>query len=333
MRAWVCHHLSEDRSGLRFEPDWPDAPPPGPDEVTVRLTAAALNYPDLLMLSGGYQYKPELPFVPAFEGCGVIEAVGEALSGELIGQRVIVGARSGCLAEHITLPASGVRTAPERLHDDAAAAHTIGGLTAWVGLVVRGRLQAGERVLVLGAGGGMGLAAVSLAAAQGAEVIAAASSEAKLAAAKAAGAAVLLRTERDAPDFAAAGAVDVVFDAVGGAAVMPVLKTLRWGGRYLVIGFVGGIASVPLNRLLLRGIEIVGVRAGEAGRVDPAAGAAHVAAIDALAEAGRLAPHIGLRVPLEQADTAFAAMADGSLTGKAVVLIDPAAAGPSPDPL
>lgn len=321
MRAWVCHELTSDRSGLRFEPHWPDAAAPGPTEVTVALTAAALNFPDLLMLSGGYQYKPAVPFIPGTEGCGVIEAVGEELSGELIGQRVIVGARSGCLAEHITVPATSVRPVPEGLHDDGAAAHTAGSITAYVGLAIRGRVAPGERVLVLGAGGGMGLAAVSMARALGAEVVAAAASEAKLAAARAAGAAETLLVDRAAPDFAALkGSIDVVFDPVGGPITLPALRTLRWNGRYLMIGFVGGIPSLALNRVLLGGIEVVGVRAGEYGRQDPAAGAANIRAIDALAAAGKLVPHIGMSVPLEAADTAFAVMAAGTLVGKAVAV-------------
>lgn len=321
MRAWVCHQLTKDRSGLRFEPHWPDAPAPGPREVTVALTAAALNFPDLLMLEGGYQFKPEVPFVPGTEGCGVIEAVGEELSGELIGQRVIVGARSGCLAEHVTVPATSVRPVPEGLHDDGAAAHTAGSITAYVALAIRGRVSPGERVLVIGAGGGMGLAAVSMAKALGAEVVAAAASPQKLAAAQAAGAGETLLVDRTAPDFGALkGQIDVVFDPIGGAMTLPALRTLRWNGRYLMIGFVGGIPTIPLNRVLLGGTEIVGVRAGEYGRQDPAAGAANIRAIDALAAAGKLQPHIGMSVPLEDADQAFAAMAAGTLVGKAVVV-------------
>ena len=321
MRAWVCRALSDDRSGLCFEPDWPGPPAPGPAEVTVAITACGLNYPDLLMLSGGYQYVPTLPFIPGMEGCGVIAAVGEELSGELIGQRVIIGARGGCLAEQITVPASSVRPVPEGLHDDEAAAFTVGALTAYVGLVVRGRLQAHERVLVLGAGGGMGLAAVALAHALGGEVIAAASTAAKLAAATAAGAQSSLLLDRAAPDFdSLKGSVDLVFDPIGGAAVLPALRSLRWGGRYLVIGFVAGApVALPFNRLLLAGSELVGVRAGEFGRQDPVAGAAHLRAIDALGAAGRLTPHIGLRLPIFRADDAFAAMSAGTLTGKAVI--------------
>lgn len=322
MRAWVCHSLSENRAGLRFETDWADPPEPGPNQVRVRLTAAALNYPDLLMLSGGYQFKPELPFIPGVEACGVIDEVGEGLLGDLIGERVIVGARSGCLAEYITVDASQVRPVPAGLNDDEAAAHTVGALTAYVALAVRGRLQASERVLVLGAGGGMGLAAVGVAKAMGARVVAAASSDDKLAAVRDAGADETVKLDRAAPDLdVLKGAIDVVYDPVAGAAFELALRTLAWNGRYLIVGFVAGHpAPVPLNRLLLKGVELIGVRAGEQGRRDADGGKAHTRAIDDLAERG-LRPHIGLRAPLDRADELFAAMADGRLTGKAVALI------------
>jgi len=320
MRALVCHELSEDRSGTRLEADWPEPPAPGPGEVTVAMTAAALNYPDLLMLSGGYQFRPALPFVAGVEGAGHIIRVGEDVSGELIGERVVVGARSGCLAERLTLPLAAVRSLPPGMHDAQAAAFTVGALTAWVGLVECGRLRAGERVLVLGAGGGMGWAAVQLARAKGAAVQAATSDPAKAALLLGAGADTVLTIDRAAPGFDGLKDIDIVFDPVGGALALPALKTLRWGGRYLVIGFTGGPpAKVPLNRLLLKGTEIVGVRAGEAGRQDASAGARHRRAIDALAAAGKLTPHIGLTVPLERADEAFDAMAAGRITGKAVV--------------
>lgn len=323
MRAWVCHHLAADRSGLRLEADWPEPPEPGPGEVRVAMTATALNYPDLLMLSGGYQFKPELPFIPGVEGCGVIDEVGEGLSGDLIGQRVIVGARQGLLAERVTVSARQVRPVPAGLHDEEAAAHTVGALTAYVALVQRGRLRPSERVLVLGAGGGMGLAAVGVAKAMGAAVTAASASEAKLDAARGQGAGETVLVDRGDPAAALAackGRFDVVFDPLGGAFVPPGLAALDWNGRYLVAGFVAG-QPVPFatNRALLKGIEIIGVRAGENARRDPAAGREADAAIDRLAEAG-MRPVVGMRVGLEEAERLFAAMAEGVLVGKGVVV-------------
>lgn len=323
MRAAVCRRLSDDRSGLVVEPDWPDALPPGPGEVRVRLHFAALNYPDLLMLQGGYQFKPALPFIPGVEGCGIVEAMGAGVAAGVLGSTVVVGARSGCFAEMITVPADAVRPVPDGLSVKAAAAHTVGALTAYVALVHRGRLQRGERVLVTGAGGGTGLAAVAMTAALGATVVASASSAEKLAAAGLAGASELLLIDRNRPDYSGlVEPVDVIFDPVGSGnagAGEALLRTLRWGGRYLIIGFVGGVPLVPLNRLLLKGIEVVGVRAGELGRRDPAAGRANVAAIDALAAEGKLRPHIGLEVRLAGVDSAFAAMAAGTLIGKAAI--------------
>lgn len=314
MRAMVCHHLSRDRSGLVYEPGWPDAPPPGPGEVTVAMDFAALNYPDVLMLAGGYQFAPPLPFVPGVEGSGTIVAIGAGVDATNSGRAVMVGARFGCLAELLTLPLAATRAIPPGLDMAGAAGFTVGSLTAYVGLVRRGRLCAGERVAVMGAGGGTGLAAVGIAKTLGAEVVALASSAAKLAAARAAGADETLLIDRSGalPTFAP---VDVVFDPVGGAAATALLARLRGGGRYLIIGFVAGIPDVGFDRIAAGAIEIIGVRAGEYARRDPAGGAANLAAIDRLG----VVPHIGLRVPLAEAGAAFAAMADGTLTGKAVI--------------
>jgi NADPH2:quinone reductase len=326
IRGWQCVAL-DGLSGLRWAELAPP-PAPGPGEATLSMQAVGLNYPDLLMLSGGYQFRPTLPFVPGTEGVGRVVAVGEGVAHQLLGERLLAGARSGLLAEQVTLPLSALRQVPDALSTVEAAAHTVGALTAWVALVVRGRLTAGEHLLVLGAGGGMGLSAVALGAALGAEVTAVVSGgEAKQEAVLAAGASRAVLVDRAAPDLSALkGACDLLFDPVGGAMVLPALRTLRWGGRYLVIGFVGGPpVAVPTNLALLKGIEIIGVRAGEAGRRDPDAGRGHLAAVDRLAAEGRLKPHIGMRVGLAAADEAFAAMAEGRLVGKAVILVDPAA--------
>lgn len=319
MRALVCHHLDRDRSGLRLETDWPEPALPGPGQVTVAINHASLNYPDLLMLSGGYQFRPELPFIPGTEASGRVIATGEGEERRWLGQRVVVGGRGGCFAERLTVPASSVRAIPGGLDDVEAAAFTVGALTAWVGLMTRGRLVRGERVLVTGAGSGMGLAAVALAAHEGAEVVAVASSPERLAVARAAGAHETMLIERAAPVIERRD-IDLVFDPVGGALALPAVRTLRRGGRYLIIGFVGGPpVPFPLNRALIKEIEVLGVRAGEFARQDPAAGRRHIAEIDARASV--LRPSIGLTLPLEAAAEAFAAMAEARLTGKAVITI------------
>ena len=311
----ICHRLSGDRSGLAFEPDWPDPPPPQAGEVTVAVAHAALNYPDLLMLSGGYQFAPTLPFIPGVEGSGTVIAIGSGVDPALIGRPVIVGAREGLLAEFATVPATTVRPVPAGLTRPAAAAFTVAALTAYVALVRRGRIARGEHVLVAGAGGGTGLAAVALATALGASVTALVSSAAKADAARVAGATDVRIAARGA--VVDLTTVDLVFDPVGGDLTRPLLAALRRRGRYLVIGFVGGIATVSASEIAAREIEVIGVRAGEFARRDPAGGIANLAAIDAMA--ARLVPHIGVRITLDNAAAAFTAMADGALIGKAVI--------------
>jgi len=223
------------------------------------------------------------------------------------------------MAERITLSVRGLRPVPQDLTMAEAAAFTVGALTAWVGLVERGRLQPGERVLVTGAGGGMGRAAVQLAVHMGGHVVAVASSEARLQLAKEAGAHETYLVDREHPQIPVKD-IDLVFDPVAGPLVMPLVKCLRRGGRYAIIGFVGGRGeSVPLNRLLLKEIALIGVRAGEQGRQDPAAGVRHIQEIDA--RAAFIKPHTGLELPLSEAREAFAAMGEGRIDGKCVIRV------------
>lgn len=319
MRAWVVNELGG-VDALRMTA-CPAPAAPGPGEATVAMAAVGLNYPDLLMLSGRYQFRPDLPFVPGTEGVGRVVALGEGLAADLLGRRVMVGARAGLLAEQVTLPVAALRATPEALDDGEAACFTVGALTAWVALMVRGRLSAKDRLMVLGAGGGMGLAAVALGSLMGARVTAVASHAGKIAAARAAGAADGLVVDRAAPDLSAAnGLFDLVFDPVGGPLVRPALGALGRGGRYLVVGFAGGWPDpLPTDLVHAKELDIIGVRAGEAGRQDPAAGARHMAAIDGLATAGRLRPAIGMRVPFEAAPAAFRAMAAGAIVGKCAI--------------
>jgi len=316
MRAAVCSRLSDDLSGLALVDDWPEPPAPGPGEVQVAVSHVSLNFPDWLMLQGGYQYKPDLPFIPGTEATGQVVAAGAGAEA-LLGQHVMLGGRSGMMAERVTLKAGSVRAVPAGLSLAEAAAFTVGALTAWVGLVERGRIAAGERVLVTGAGGGMGRVAVQLAAHRGAHVVALASSPARLQLAREAGAHEAFLVDRQTPDIPLRD-IDLVFDPVAGPLVLPLVKCLRRGGRYAIIGFVGGRGpAVPLNRLLLKEIELVGVRAGEQGRQDPAAGVRHIAEIDA--RAVHMRPHIGLELPLAAVRDAFVAMGAGRIDGKCVI--------------
>jgi NADPH:quinone reductase len=316
MRAAVCSRLSDDLSGLALVDDWPEPPAPGPGEVQVAVSHVSLNFPDWLMLQGGYQYKPDLPFIPGTEATGQVVAAGAGAEA-LLGQHVMLGGRSGMMAERVTLKAGRVRAVPAGLSLAEAAAFTVGALTSWVGLVERGRIAAGERVLVTGAGGGMGRVAVQLAAHRGAHVVALASSPARLQLAREAGAHEAFLVDRETPDIPLRD-IDLVFDPVAGPLVLPLVKCLRRGGRYAIIGFVGGRGpAVPLNRLLLKEIELVGVRAGEQGRQDPAAGVRHIAEIDA--RAVHMRPHIGLELPLAAVRDAFVAMGAGRIDGKCVI--------------
>ena len=317
MRAMVCHRLSPSREGLVFEANWPEPLPPEVGEITVAISHAALNYPDLLMLSGGYQFAPSLPFVPGVEGVGVVIAIGFGVDPSMLNRDVIVSARCGLFAERITVAIDAVRRRPVGLSPPAAAAFTVAALTAYVALVRRGCLASGDRVLVVGAGGGTGLAAIAMAKALGATVVAMASTAAKVGAALAAGADEVHVVPRGA-SLPMIETVDIIFDPVGGSAVADLLALLGHGGRYLVVGFVGGIPSLSFGAIAGSSVEVIGVRAGEYARRDPTGGLANLAAIDDLAPA--LEPQIGLTVALADADIAFDAMAAGTLIGKAVIV-------------
>jgi NADPH:quinone reductase len=318
MRALLCETLSDDLSGVRVSEQ--TMPEPAPGQLRIAMRAAAFNFPDLLMTRGAYQAKPPLPFGLGMEGCGMIEAGDPAR----LGERVIVSGL-GTMATHMLVDVKAVRPAPAALSDAEAAGLTVTGQTAWVGLIERGNLKAGERVLILGAGSGVSQAAIALAKAMGAIVIAAASSQAKLADAQVLGADhvfVLPRGGLTAAELKTlvGQPVDVVYDPLGSVHAEPALRCLAWGGRYLIIGFAaGGIPSLPINLALLKGVSIIGVRAGEASRRDAALAARTLAGVDALAAAGQLKPVIGARGSLDDAKAMLRAMEAGSLSGKAVV--------------
>ena len=321
--AFVCERLTPDFSGLTVGP-WP-VRDPGAGEVRVRVRAAALNFPDLLMTQGTYQYKPEPPFVIGMEGAGEVEALGPGVEGLEIGQAVYFGCRNGAMVERLVLAAREVRPAPPGWSHAEAAAWRVGAVTAWVGLSRRGELQAGETLLVHGATGGMGLAAVQLGLHLGATVIATGRSASKLEAARAVGAHHLIEIgpegfREQVKALTGGRGADVVFDPVGGAVFEESARAIAWNGRLLVIGFASGrIGVVPSNIPLIKGFSIVGVRAGEYGRRDPVRGAEHQQAIESLAAQGIFRPVIGARFPLARAAEAMACLAGGQLPGKIVV--------------
>jgi NADPH2:quinone reductase len=324
-RAWMCTALGSDLSGLHLAQLPPL--PCGPDQVRVRVRAAALNFPDLLMAQGLYQLKPPLPFVPGMECAGEVVEVGAGVTGLTIGDPICCSMRFGAFAEQIVADAASLRPLPSGFTLAEGAAYATTALTAWVALLRRGALQAGETLLVHGAAGGTGIAAVQLGRHLGATVIATGRSAARLQAARAAGAQHLVVLEPGAANLreqvlgltGGAGA-DVVFDPVGGDVFDATLRCIAWGGRLLVVGFAGGrIATLPTNLALIKGFAVIGVRAGEYGRRDPAGGAQNRQAVEALAARGVFRPHIGARFGFDELPDAYRALAGGQVAGKIVI--------------
>jgi NADPH2:quinone reductase len=298
---------------------------PGPEQVLVRVRAAALNFPDVLLTQGNYQFKPAPPFVPGLEASGEVVAVGACVEHVRPGDAVVVVTREGgALAQLMLADRSEVRAKPVNLDWEHAAAYSTAGMTAYVSLVHRARLQAGETLLVHGATGGTGLATVQLGRHLGAHVIAAGRALAKLEVARTAGAHALVeigsKLRDDLMRLTADKGVDVVFDPVGGDVFDASLRALAWEGRLLVVGFVGGrIAELKSNYVLIKNISVIGVRAGEFARRDPVRGAQALQAIDALADQGVLRPHVCARFDLARGVEALNMLARGDATGKIVV--------------
>jgi NADPH2:quinone reductase len=321
MKAMICREISEDVGVLSPE-DAPEAAP-GPGEVRVRLRAASVNFPDILMIQGKYQLKPPLPFAPGMEGAGVVDALGEGVIGVREGDAVVLGARYGCFAESVVVPVASVRPKPERLSFEEAAAYPAAYLTAYVALVRRAAIRPGETLLVHGASGGVGLAAVDLGKVLGATVIATTGREEKLPALREAGAdhALLAPGFREAVKALTGGrGADVVFDPVGGDVFDESVRCIAFDGRLLVIGFTSGrIPSVGVNMPLIKGFSVVGVRAGEYGRVFPERGRENLAAVDALARDGRINPRVDVALPLSEAVAAMRRLLDRRVVGKVVL--------------
>ncbi|MDR7061762.1 MULTISPECIES: NADPH:quinone oxidoreductase family protein [unclassified Sphingopyxis] len=323
MRALQIRELLSDHAGAALA-DLP-VPLPGPGEVRVRVRAAAVNFPDLLMTGGGYQLKPDLPFVSGLEFAGEVDAVGEGVDGWASGDVVIGGNRFGAMAEYAVVPAANLRRKPERLSWDEAAAYPVAYLTAYVALVRCARVEPGEWVLVHGAAGGVGLATVDLAKALGARVIAAASrAEKREAIARLYAPDAVISAGpgfRDEVKVLTGGkGADVIFDPVGGDIFDESTRCIAFGGRLLVIGFASGrIAEVSVNMPLIKGFSVVGVRAGEYGRRFPERGAENVAAIDALAAAGKIRPHVHASLDLADWREGFAMLERREVVGKVVL--------------
>lgn len=321
MRAFVCREITEDRSGAALS-ELP-VPTPKPGEALIKVKAASVNFPDLLMCQGKYQLKPPLPFVPGMEMAGEIVAINGDAAGFSVGDRVCGGTRVGSFAEYITAPVAGLRYKPAALDMAQASAYGAAYLTAYVALVRRGHLLRGETLLVHGAAGGVGLAAVDMGLALGATVIATASSEEKRAFLKDYGAHHVLESSgfREAvKDLTGGRGADVIYDPVGGDVFDESVRCIAFDGRLLVIGFTSGrIPNVSVNMPLIKGFSVVGVRAGEYGRQFPQRGIENAEAIWQMADAGDLRPHVYAKLPLDKVHEAFALLDSRKVIGKVVI--------------
>lgn len=325
MQAWICNELSgPDALTWQSSP----SPEPGPGEVRVAIKAASLNFPDLLIVQGKYQMKPALPFVPGAEFAGVVEAVGEGVKHLAVGTHVAGFGGLGGFATHVLSKAEVLMPLPKAFsfEDGAAFLCTYG--TTYHGLMDRAALKAGETVLVLGAAGGVGTAAIQIAKAAGAKVIAAASTDEKCALCRELGAdATINYTTQNLRDelktLTAGKGPDVIYDPVGGDLTEAAFRSIGWRGRLLVVGFANGaIPSIPLNLTLLKGASIMGVFWGEFARREPQNNAASLMQLAAWYAEGKIKPVIEHTLPMSQLKEAFALMGSRQVRGKVVLVND-----------
>lgn len=306
--------------------DFP-APEAGPGEVVLDVAAAGVNYPDVLMVQGRYQTKPALPFVPGSEASGTIRSIGAGVTGFAVGDKVVAFTGLGGFAEQVNAPASQVWHLPEGLDAEIASGVLITYGTSYHALKDRAALKAGETLLVLGAGGGVGITAVELGKLMGARVIAAASSEEKLALAKQQGADHLINyatgnLREEIKALTDGRGVDVVYDPVGGDMSIAAVKNLAWGGRHLVIGFAAGtIPAIPANLLLLKSASSVGVLWGNSLRADPVPHGKNIDEILAWLAEGKLRPVIDARYALQEAVDALEYVENRQVKGKVLLTL------------
>lgn len=325
MRALVVEELLPDYAGVHIR-DRP-VPQPGPGEVRIRVRAAAVNFPDLMQTRGEHQHKPPIPFVGGMELAGDVDAAGEGVTQFAVGDAVCGGGRGG-FAEFAILPAATLRRKPERLSYSQAAGYPVCYLTAYVAFSRIGMVQPGEWVLVHGAAGGVGLAAVDYAKVLGAKVIAASASDAKLA---------VIQKEYDVDavvnvsggfrervkEITGGRGADVIYDPVGGDVFDESIRCIAFGGRILSIGFTSGrLPVLPVNIALIKGFSVHGVRAGEYGRQNPEKGRENTEAIWKLAEEGLVKPRVDREYPLAGWREAFETLAQRTVVGKTVIRPD-----------
>jgi NADPH2:quinone reductase len=322
MKALLCTRLGgpEDLTVSTIQD-----PAAGAGEAVVRVEAAALNFFDTLIIAGKYQVKPELPFSPAAEFAGVVESVGEGVSTIKAGDRVAGHLSYGAARERLAIAADRLIRLPDGLDSDRAAGLIVTYGTSYYALKDRARLKPGETLVVLGASGGVGLAAVELGKVMGARVIACASADDKLGFARAHGADETVNYAREnlrdaLKRLGGERGIDVVYDPVGGAHAEAALRSLAWEGRFLVIGFAAGeIPKLPLNLVLLKSCDVRGVYWGAWTARAPAAHRANMADLLAWCTAGKISAHVQAVYPLERATEALRALADRSVMGKLIL--------------
>lgn len=322
MRAIVCETWD---SPAKLKVQTVPEPVPRANEVRLQIEATGLGYVDALTVAGLYQIKPPLPFIPGNEVAGIVEISGSEVTGLAPGQRVLAMPSRGGLAEKVCLPAGACVPIPDALSSEAAASFLVNYCTAWHGLMDCGALLPGETVLILGASGGVGVAAIDVAKAAGAVVIAAASTREKRAACTALGADHVLdysveNWRQGLKELLANRPLDLVYDPVGGDYSEPALRSLGPGGRFLVVGFASGdIARVPLNLLLLKRISAVGVNWGATVAANPPESRRVLLALLDRIERGKLKPQAGQTFPLEDAGAAMTTMLERKAIGKVVI--------------
>ena len=322
MRAVVCKQFGPPEKLVVEEVE---DPKPGPGQVLIDVKAAAVTFPDCLMIEDKYQFKAPPPFVPGGEVAGVVAALGEGVEGLAVGDRVLgsLGVIGG-FAEKALAPAGGTRPLPDGTDFAGATGMLYSYGTGYYGLKQRGNLQPGETLLVLGASGNVGLAAVELGKLLGARVIAAASSDDKLALCRKRGADETINYATEslkerAKALTEGRGCDVVYDVVGGEYAEAAIRATAWGGRFLVIGFTAGIPKVPLNLILLKGCQIVGVFFGAMIANEPETRDEVVRDLFELTASGKLRPHVSMRYALDQAPQALRDLMDRKALGKVVI--------------
>lgn len=327
MQAWICDNpTGVDALTWQTLP----MPEPGPGQVLVAIEAASLNFPDVLIVQNKYQIKPPLPFVPGAEFAGTVTAVGEGVAHLKVGSKVAALSGTGGFGTHTLVSAALCMPLPAGFPAVDAAAFIMTYATSYHALIDRAALQAGETVLILGAAGGVGTAAIQIAKAAGARVIAAASSAEKCATCQKLGADATLNYSEHTPSGSLREQIkqltggkgpDVVYDPVGGEWAEPVFRSMAWRGRYLVVGFAGGpIPSLPMNLPLLKGASLVGVFWGEFAKREPKANAAMMQTLAQWYGQGKVKPLIHQTLPMSQLKEAYAQMSTRSVMGKLVMV-------------